>query len=156
MAGSEIQECAQNAPHGEQFIGCDSAKAVVEALICHRPHVFGPGEGGKLAQARRWRSDRNLVTKAPVPARDGYHEDDRMRQGQMPRSGNDDDRPPASLLRSDDRIKVSQPYIARPQRLVILEVYRSQRSRFVLERDALNDVSAACVHFHKPLPRERG
>jgi len=39
---------------------------------------------------------------------------------------------------------------------VILEVYRSQRSRFVLERDALNDVSAACVHFHKPLPRERG
>ena len=117
MAGSEIQECAQDAPHGEQLIGCDGAKAVVEALICHRPHVFGPGEGGKLAQARRWRSDRNLVTKAPVPARDGYHEDDRMRQGQVPRSGNDDDRPPASLLRSDDGIKVGQPYIARPQRL---------------------------------------
>jgi hypothetical protein len=50
---SEIQERAQDAPHGGQLIGCDGAKAVVEALICHRPHVFGPGEGGKLAQARR-------------------------------------------------------------------------------------------------------
>jgi len=50
------------------------------------------------------------VTKAPVPARDGDHEDDRVRQGQVPRSGNDDDRPPASLLRSDDGIKVGQPY----------------------------------------------
>jgi hypothetical protein len=79
MAGLQIQECVQDAPHGGQLIGCDGAEAVVEALICHRPHVFGPGEGGKLAQARRWRSDRNLMTKAAVLARYGNHEDYRMR-----------------------------------------------------------------------------
>jgi hypothetical protein len=112
---SKIQECAQDAPHGGQLIGCDGAKTAVKALICHRPRVFGPGEGGKLAKARRLRSDRNLVTKAPVPARDGYHKDDRMRHCQVPRAGNDDDRPPASLFRSDDGIEVGQPHIARTQ-----------------------------------------
>jgi hypothetical protein len=33
----------------------------------------------------------------------------------VPRAGNDDDRPPASLFRSNDGIQVSQPHIARTQ-----------------------------------------
>ena len=113
----QIQERTQDAPHGGQLIRRDGAKTAVKALICHRARVFGPGEGGKLAQAGRLRGDRNLVTQAPVPARDGYHEDDRVRQRQVQRARNDDDRPAASLFRSDDRIQVSQPDIARTQRL---------------------------------------
>jgi len=113
----QIQERAQDAPYGSQFIRSDRAKTAVKALICHRPRVLGPGEGGELAQARRLRSDRNLVTKTPVPARDGYHEDDRMRQRQVQRAGNDDNRPPAGLFRSDDRIQVSEPHVTRTQRL---------------------------------------
>jgi len=74
----------QDAPHGGQLIGRDGAKTAVKALVRYRSRVFGPREGGKLAQTRRLRSDRNLVTKAPVPARDGYHEDDPMRQCQVP------------------------------------------------------------------------
>jgi hypothetical protein len=111
----QIQECVQDAPHGGQFIRSHGAKTAVKALMCDRPRVFGPGERGKLAQTRRLRSDRNLVTKAPVPARDWYHEHDRMWQRQVERAGNDDDRPSASLLRSDDGIQVGQPHIARAQ-----------------------------------------
>ena len=111
----QIQECAQDAAHGGQLIGRDGAKTAVKTLICHRPRVFGPGEGGKLAQARRLRSDRNLVTKAPIPARDGYHQYDRMRQRQVQRAGNDDDRAPTSLFRSDDGIQVGQPHVTRTQ-----------------------------------------
>jgi hypothetical protein len=33
------------------------------------------------------------------------------------RAGNDDDRPPASLFRSDDGIQVGQPHITRTQGL---------------------------------------
>ena len=115
IANLQIQECAQDAPHGGELIGSDGAKAAVKALICHGPRVFGPGEGGKLAQARRLRSDRNLVTKAPVPARDGHREHDRMWQRQVQRAGNDNDRSSASLFRSDDGIQVGQPHIARAQ-----------------------------------------
>lgn len=54
------------------------------------------------------------MTQATVPARDGYHEHDCVRQGQVQRAGNDDDRPTAGLFLSEDRIQVSQPDIARP------------------------------------------
>src|ERR1700680_1595628 len=112
IADLQIQECAQDAPHGGQFIGSDGAKTAVKALIYHRPRVFRPGEGGKLAQARRLRSDRNLVTKAPVPARDGYRGYHLIGQRQGQWAGKKDDRPSASLFRSDDGIQVGQPHIA--------------------------------------------
>ena len=79
-ASLQIQESTQDTSHGSQFMGCDGAKTAVKALIRDRPGVFGPGEGRELAQARRWRRDRDLMPKAPVPTGDRYHEDDPVRQ----------------------------------------------------------------------------
>lgn len=47
---SQIEERAQDAPHGGQLIGRDGAKTAVKALIRHRTRVLGPGERRKLAQ----------------------------------------------------------------------------------------------------------
>jgi hypothetical protein len=113
----QVQERTQDAPDGGQLTGGDRAKTALETLVCHRARIFGPGEGGELAQAGRLRGDRNLMTQSAVPARDRYHEHDRMRQRQVQRAGNDDDRPAAGLFRSDDGIQVSEPDIAGPQRL---------------------------------------
>src|SRR6266508_3066330 len=56
IAKLQIQECTQDAAHGGQLIGGDGAKTAIKSLICYRPRVFGPGERGELAQARRLRS----------------------------------------------------------------------------------------------------
>lgn len=116
-ANLQVEECAEDAPYGGEFPGRDRAETLVEALICHRPGVFGPGEGRELAQAGRLRGDRDLMTQPPVPAGNRHHKDDRVRQHQVPRAGDDNDRAAACLFRSDDRIQVSQPDIAGPQRL---------------------------------------
>lgn len=115
--GLQVQERAQDAPNGGQLAWGDSTETVIETLVCHRARVFWLGEGGELAQARRLRSDRDLMPQPAVPARDRYHEHDRMRQRQVQRAGDDNDRSAAGLFRSDDGIQISEPDIAGPQRL---------------------------------------
>jgi len=43
LANLQIQERAQDPPHGSQLIGHDGAKAAVKALICDGPRVFPAG-----------------------------------------------------------------------------------------------------------------
>ena len=113
----QVEKRAQDAPDGGQLTGSNGAETVVEALVRYRARVLRPGEGGKFAQARRLRGDRNLMPQSPVPACDRYHEYHRMRQRQVQRAGNDDDRAAASLFRSDDGAQVCEPDVAGPQRL---------------------------------------
>ena len=117
LAASQVQERAHDAPNGSQLIGCHNAKAAPEALMGHRAQVFGPGEGGQLAQARCLRSDRDLMAQAPIPARYRHHEDHTVRQREVQRAGDDDDWPAAALFRGDDRVQVGQPDIAGAERL---------------------------------------
>lgn len=57
------------------------------------------------------------MTQAPVSTRYQHNEDDRVRERQVPRTGDDYHWPMTSLFRTNYWTKAGQPDIARTQRL---------------------------------------
>jgi len=55
------------------------------------------------------------MAQSAVPAGDRYHEHDRVRQREVQRAGDDEDRSAASLFRSDDGVQVREPDITGSQ-----------------------------------------